>query len=88
MSPLRYNLLLFCMSILLIAETFEEPGVVADTDMPTTTSPAAPVAPVSAVPTVSVSAIPTTLVPAISIAPTLTGLGVFLSLISFFTSSL
>ena len=84
------------MSIPLIAETFEEPRVVANTKMPTTTSPAtlvAPVsaifsAPVSAVPTISISTIPTAPVYVISTAPIVIGLGVFLFLISFFTSSL
>ena len=67
-----------------------------DTNMPTTIYPAAPVAHVSAIFLALVSAIPMVLVfvtlavpvPAISIAPTLTGPGVFLSPISFFTSSL
>ena len=34
------------MFIPLIVETFEEPGVAADIEMPTATSPTAPVAPV------------------------------------------
>ena len=84
------------MSISLITETFEEPGVVLDTKMPTATSIAALIAlvfaifsaPVSAIPMVSIYVVPTAPVPAISTAFTLTDLGVFLSLISFFTSSL
>ena len=96
MSPLCCGLPLFCMSIPLIVETFEEPGVAANIDMPTTTSPAAPVspilavpsAPISAVPTILVSVIPTTLILAICTAPTRMSPGVFLSLIFFFTSSL
>ncbi|XP_050249028.1 flocculation protein FLO11-like [Quercus robur] len=70
-------------------ETFEEPRVAADTEMPTATSPATPVTPVSvmfstpvsAVSTVSVSAVPTVSVsatlpapiPAISTNPILMG---------------
>ena len=77
MSPLCYGFPLFCMSILLIAGTFEEPGVAADTDMPIAISPTTHVTPVSAVPTVSVYAIPTTPIPTISTVPTLTGPGLF-----------
>ena len=77
MSPLCCGLPLFCMSLPLTAETFEEPGVAADTDMPTATSHVAPVAPVSAIPLAPVSAIPTTPIPAISTAPTLTGPSMF-----------
>ena len=84
------------MSIPLIAKTFKEPRVVADTKMPIAISPAAPVAPVfaifstlvSVVPTISISIIPIAPVYVISTAPILTGLGVFLFLISFFTSLL
>ena len=76
MSPLCCGLPLFCMSLPLTAETFEEPGVAADTDMPTTTSLVAPVTPVSTIPLAPVSAIPTTPVPA-STAPTLTGPSMF-----------
>jgi len=36
------------MSVLLIAETFKEPGVAAEIAMPTATSPTAPAAPISA----------------------------------------
>ena len=61
----------------------------------TTTSPVTPItpvfaiflAPVSTVPTTSVSVTPATPIPAVSTAPTFTSLGVFLSLIFFFTSS-
>ena len=95
-TPFCCGFPLSCMSIPQIAETFEEPGVAVDTNMPTTIYPAAPVAHVSAIFLALVSAIPmvsvfVTLavpVPTISIAPTLTGPGVFLSPISFFTSSL
>ena len=91
-TPFCCGLLLSCVSIPLIAETFKEPGVVVDTDMPTATFLATPVAPifasVSVVPTVSVSVTLATPIPAISTAPTLTGPSVFLSPISFFTSSL
>ncbi|KAL0016293.1 hypothetical protein SO802_003362 [Lithocarpus litseifolius] len=45
------------MSILLIAETSEEPGVATDKNMPTTTSLTAPVAPISTVSSVHVSGI-------------------------------
>ena len=76
-SPLCCGLPLFCMSLPLIAETFEEPEVAANTDMPTTTSLAAPVAPISAIPSAPVSTIPTTPVLAISTAPTLTGPSMF-----------
>ena len=89
-SPLCCGLPSLCMSIPLIADTFKEPGVATDTYMPTTTSPAVlvspvsaiPSAPVSAVPTVSISIIPTTLVPTIFAASTLTGP------VCFFLSSL
>ena len=95
-SPLCCSLPLSFMSISLITETFEEPGVVLDTKMPTATSIAALIAlvfaifsaPVSAIPMVSIYVVPTSPVPAISTTFTLTDLGVFLSLISFFTSSL
>ena len=95
-TPFCCGLPLSCVSIPLIAETFKEPGVAVDTDMPTATFLATPVAPVfaifsaliSAVPTVSVSVTLATPVAAISTAPTLMGPSVFLSPISFFTSSL
>ena len=95
-TPFCCGFPLSCVSIPQIAETFEEPGVAVDTNMPTTIYLAAPVAHVSAiflalvsaVPTVSVFVTPAVPVLAISTALTLTGLGVFLSPISFFTSSL
>ena len=43
------------MFILLITEIPEEPEIVADTTMPTTTSTAKPIAPIFAIPTAPVS---------------------------------
>ena len=82
-----------CMFIPLIVETFEEPGVATDIEMPTTTSPTAPVAPVYvifsvpvfATPTVLIFAVPIISIYAISATPILTGPVVFLFRIFFFT---
>ena len=81
------------MFIPLIVETFEEPGVAVDIEMPTATSPTAPVAPVyvvfsvpvSATLIVLISAVPIVSISAISTSPITMGRGVFLFRISFFT---
>ena len=81
------------MFIPLIVETFEEPGVLANIEMPTATSPVAPVPPVyavflvlvSATLTVLISAVPIVSISAISTSPITMGRGVFLFRISFFT---
>ena len=57
------------MPISLFAKTFEGLGVAADVGVPSTASPATPIAPVSTAPYVPISVIPT--------APIITGLNEF-----------
>ena len=82
--PLAAVFPLLSIFILLIAETFKEPEVAADTWMPITTPPTTSTAPVSAIPVALTSAIPvfaTFTVPASTIP-------VFATLIAFILTSL
>ena len=90
-SPLCYNLPLFVCLFLCFTGTFKGLGVAVDFGMPSATTPATPITPVSAISTAPVSTIPSVPavhsvpVSAVPTTPILTSPGEFLisSLVSF-----